>query len=247
MQPVTDRAEYLALFSAVTGNHRAIGEASTSYLWDAKTPERIRATVPDAKIIILLRDPLERAFSHYLLDVREGVQRAPFLEAISEDYANPEKRWGVSHLYVELGMYCEQVKRYMDCFARSQILILVFEDFVANTDACLERTLSFLDVDEASLYNIQYRLEHNVYAEPRSRSAHWLLGLPGLRAAQRKLLPKRFRKILHDKVFLREAEKSQMDSRAVQLLRETYEPEVACLEKLLGTQLPWNLHRGDAE
>jgi Sulfotransferase family len=61
--PITSEEEYLSLFEGWRGE-RAIGEASPSYLWDPKAPERIQRSVPSAKILILLREPVDRAFSH---------------------------------------------------------------------------------------------------------------------------------------------------------------------------------------
>ncbi len=124
---VSDQAAYLKLFAKGAGC-RAIGEASVSYLWDRGAPARIRAAIPDARIVISLRDPIERAYSHYLKDVREGWQGLPFYEALLEDWERPEKGWGVSHLYTELGLYHRQVKRYLDTFGPEQVLILLFDD-----------------------------------------------------------------------------------------------------------------------
>jgi hypothetical protein len=240
MQPVNDRESYLALFKGAAEHHKAIGEASTSYLWDSHAAQRISATVPEAKIIIILRHPIERAFSHYLLDVREGVQRAPFFAAIAEDYASPTKAWGVSHLYVELGLYCEQVKRYLHHFPSEQIHILFFEDMVANEHSCLQRVLSFLDVDVAGLGEIEDRERRNVYAQPRFKPVHFLLSFAGLRATARRLLPGRLRMAI-GRVLRRPAEKPRMDPRAIHFLSPIYKPDVACLEELLGTRVPWDI------
>jgi len=241
MEPITDQEEYLALFRGVDQHHKAIGEASTSYLWDLQAPERIKAKVPEAKIIIILRDPVERAFSHYLLDVREGIQQAPFFEALVEDYASPQKGWGVSHLYVELGLYYEQVRRYLHHFGREQILVLLFEEFAANTHSCLEQVLSFLGVDKSGLDRMESERRYNVYAEPRTRLSHLMLSSVALRTVSHKLLPKRIRTILHDRVFLRKVPKGQIDPRASEFLSKIYQPDVVCLETLLGVQLPWKI------
>src|SRR5215469_4673603 len=89
---VTDSRAYLKLFCRGACS-RAIGEASPSYLFDREAPLRIRSVVPHAKIIVLLRDPLERAQSHYLMDVREGVQERTFDEAVKDDWNRKRKGW----------------------------------------------------------------------------------------------------------------------------------------------------------
>src|SRR5215469_13417957 len=97
---IRNQAAYLRLFHRADGC-KAIGEASPSYLWDANAPYRIARAIPDAKIIILLRDPVERAYSHYLMDVREGLQDLAFAAALKKDWAQQNKGWSVSQLYVE--------------------------------------------------------------------------------------------------------------------------------------------------
>ena len=75
--PAMDEGQYVRLFRGAL-HYRAIGEASPSYLVTKGAAERIKARVPNAKIIMLLRDPTERAFSHYLMDIRDGLQSLPF-------------------------------------------------------------------------------------------------------------------------------------------------------------------------
>ena len=72
--PIRDKKKYLELFHEVR-NERAIGEASTSYLADPSTPELIHKVLPESRIIISLRDPVERAFSHHLLDLRTKITK----------------------------------------------------------------------------------------------------------------------------------------------------------------------------
>src|SRR5205807_6443730 len=124
---ITDRDEYLRLFSKSNGR-RIIGDASPSYLWHPEVPRRINEVAPDAKIAIILRDPVERAYSHYLMDYREGAQSRPFYSALLEDMHRPKKGWGVSYLYYELGLYAQQVRRYLETFTPERVKILLFED-----------------------------------------------------------------------------------------------------------------------
>jgi len=114
---VKDLDGYLRLFDGVT-SEIAIGEAAATYLWDRQSPRLIREKIPDAKLIIVLRDPVERAYSHYLAEVRLGWQGMPFLEALQADAHQAQKGWGISRLYLELGEYSEQVARYFKIFGR---------------------------------------------------------------------------------------------------------------------------------
>jgi hypothetical protein len=84
---IAARDEYLSLFRNTRGE-RLIGEASPLYLWDVESPVLIHKVVPDARIIMILRDPIERAFSSYLLSVQWGYETRPFLDALVVDYNN---------------------------------------------------------------------------------------------------------------------------------------------------------------
>ncbi len=127
---VTDEDEYLALFEGAT-TEELLGEASTSYLWDRQAAERIKRVVPEARILIVLRDPVDRAYSQYWNDVREGIDRRSFLEALVEEQRSGPGAWGVSSLYIDCGRYADQVERYLDRFG-ARVQVLFFEDFVGH-------------------------------------------------------------------------------------------------------------------
>lgn len=243
---VTSEAEYLGLFEGWDGE-RAIGEASPSYLWDVAAPGRIKQEVPDAKIIVLLREPVSRAFSHYLMDVREGMEARPFLRALQEDYAIHKKGWGISHLYVELGMYCEQISRYLDRFGRESVLVLFFEEVFADPDStfyALERTLNFLGVYPTVPNGVDLQRRYNPHAVPRGRFSRFMLRALAIRSMARRFLPERSKQLLREKVLLRQAEKPEADPQAIEFLRHIYAHETACLESVLGRELPWGSATG---
>jgi hypothetical protein len=241
-RPVTSEADYLKLFDGWRGE-RAVGEASPSYLWDREAPAMIERSVPQARIIIMLREPTSRAFSHYLMDVYAGRQKLPFYDALKEDFANPEKEWGVSHLYVELGLYCEQVSRYFERFGHKNVLVLFFEEIFCGPEAtarALRKVLDFLGLDPG-LNGICYQQRHNSLTKPRNRISRLILDSSGLKRTGGRLLPKKLKRRMREKLLLRRVEKpaARLDPQAAEFLREIYEPETACLEELLGRKLPW--------
>ena len=118
------------------------------YLWDPGSPRLIRNAVPEAKIIITLRDPVERAFSDYLMmSVHYNFEPLSFMEALRANARQPESRWG-ERLYLELGEYSEQVRRYLDVFGESKVKIILFEDLKEDTRGTVNEVLEFLDVPE---------------------------------------------------------------------------------------------------
>jgi hypothetical protein len=231
---VLDRHAYGRLFEGAT-NEIAIGEASTSYLWSDRAAERIWRDVPSARIIAVLRDPVDRAFSHYLLRVREGVQTRPFYEAVRDDWTARTGRWETSHLYVELGLYHQQVKRYLDLFGADQVMVLSFNEIRQSPEDVIVRLGAFLGLDPA-LFPRPAGAE-NAYARPANAWARRILGNETLRLAMR-VLPYPLRRSIKEKVLLRKDEKPALDRRSVEFLAPLFADDLAQLRRLLGRPLP---------
>ena len=121
---VQSEAEYVRLFSGATDAHRVVGECSTSYLWSPSAPAALHAAHPDAKIVVALRDPVERMYSHYLMARKYGFVKGSVVEAVKADLAHPNPSWGRSELFVELSLYEAQIARWRAFFPDSQLRIL---------------------------------------------------------------------------------------------------------------------------
>ena len=121
---VQSEADYARLFSGATDAHRVVGECSTSYLWSPTAPEAMHAAHPDAKIVVALRDPVERIYSHYLMARKYGFVNGSVVEAVKADLAHPDPSWGRSELFVELSLYEAQIARWRALFPDSQLRIL---------------------------------------------------------------------------------------------------------------------------
>ncbi len=134
-----------------TGPGLLTGEATPDYMFVPRAAERLAALVPEARLIVLLRDPVERAYSQYHHNRRRGVERLSFeaaLEAQAEE-AGPGER-GLNS-YLSRGRYAEQVLRLLDRFARDRVLVVRSEDlFEAPADA-LPRIFTFLGLAPADL------------------------------------------------------------------------------------------------
>ena len=138
--PIRNKSNYLRLFEGVK-DEIAIGEASPSYLEDPEAPKLIHQVAPHAKIIILLRDPVERAFSHYLMMVSQGYEKLSFREAI-EQILSKKSRGEFRH-YLTPGLYSEQIKRYINIFGNEKVKILIFEEFIRDTQKKYRRSFKF--------------------------------------------------------------------------------------------------------
>lgn len=118
---------------------RAVGEVSPMYLCDDAAPERIAAMLPDVKLIAVLREPVERAASEYWMTYNKRASMPPLMD-LAEDGGN---------LIVRRGLYGAQLERYLRHFPRENMLVLIFEEVMADRDSALDRLCSFLGVDPA--------------------------------------------------------------------------------------------------
>ncbi|MDP9365631.1 MAG: sulfotransferase domain-containing protein [Chloroflexota bacterium] len=139
---------YLAHFPE-RGEFAVVGESGPSYLFHPEVPERVRRTLPHAKLLVLLRNPVDRAYSQYQMRLRR-VGEDSFEAALDEEFARlpvngnlpgPEKG---HHAYLPRGVYADQLRRWFAVFPREQFLVLQSEAFFAQPEEGLRRTLAFL-------------------------------------------------------------------------------------------------------
>lgn len=151
----TDPDYYFGLFSG-REPHQITGEASTPYLTCPASPALIASANPRAKIIILLRNPAERAFSLYLQMVKTGLEfLTPFEAALEAEtsragldpHSNLVPGYYFNYLYFESGRYEVQLRRYRENFPESQILVILFEDLVADLAGVKRNVFQFLGVE----------------------------------------------------------------------------------------------------
>lgn len=165
----TTLAAYAAYFADANGE-KAIGEVSPVYLYSERAPASIQQYVPNAKLIAILRDPAERAYSHYLhllRDQRESLW--DFGAALAAEDCRVRDNWEWSWHYRRVGLYHDQLKRYFERFNRAQIRVYLYEDFLADPVGLLQDIFRFLAVDERFVPDTSVR--HNTSSVPRRRAA----------------------------------------------------------------------------
>ena len=149
-----DQAAYLHEFSGWNGQQR-IGESSVWYLFSKQAATEIKAFNPEARVIIMLREPAEMLHSLYHSFRFDANEDLPTFEAALA--AEGDRRAGrriSSRTYLAQGLvyrdtagFTEQVKRYFDAFGRERVHVLIYDDFAADTVAAYRATLDFLAVD----------------------------------------------------------------------------------------------------
>jgi hypothetical protein len=227
--------EYQRLYKDARG-FIAVGDPSNSYLWDENAPGRIHEVCPEAKIIVMLRDPVARAHSFYLMNVRDGFESSPtFRRALDQDKARNTSNWFTAWLYVEGGLYHKQVRRYIDAFGARQVLVLLFDDLAKNPLELFSRIASHIGVDPSPFGSIEVSEPYNPYRMPRSRAAYRIAGMLGLRGS---LIPPAARRWLSRSPLLFDKNKPQIDPESRRYLQQIYDPDIAHLEMLLGRTMP---------
>lgn len=154
---VTDIHGYRRLFGGVAGE-KAIGETSPLYLYSPKAPGRIRRRLPEAKLVAVLRNPVDRAYSGFLMMRACGREPiADFASALREEGRRAKDNWEHSWHYKRMGFYHTQLKRYYDAFARGQIGVYLHEDLDADTLGTLQNLFGFLGVDGSFVPDVSVR------------------------------------------------------------------------------------------
>lgn len=226
-----DTQTYLKLFSS--GKDCPVrGESSTYYLADPAAPRLISETVPTAKLIAVLRDPIERAYSHYLLYNRRGKQKLSFYETIQRDITKPEDQ-NLAHNLVELGRYHKHISNYLQYFPQNQLLVLLFDDLHNHPKETMAQIFDFLGVEAGQADDIDTGKAQNTYQQPRNELLGKLMANKHLTSLGLKILPRPLLQQIRNEILLIKSTKPPLDPAAKKMLQETYEPEINKLETLL--------------
>jgi sulfotransferase family protein len=183
--------DYQDLFKDVSGE-KAIGEASHCYLYEPEAAARIQDYIPDAKLIAVLRNPVDRAYSHFLHMVRNGREPlTDFAQALREEETGGYQNRNLQD-YVGRGRYYDQLKRYFNTFSRDQIKVYLYEDLSNAPVDILQDAFRFLGVDDSFVPDVSLR--RNVSGYPKHKTVDKLLTKPSpIKDALKIYLPARLR------------------------------------------------------
>lgn len=143
---IRTQAEYESLFGQARPGQK-LGEVSPAYMSVPGAFARIHADAPDVRLIAILRNPIERAYSDYLMYKRDGLEHEEhFINALKDQDRRDSSLDPTSH-YISTGFYFEQLRPYFETFDREKIHILLHEEFVFERDHALMEIFRFLGVD----------------------------------------------------------------------------------------------------
>jgi len=230
---VRDPAHYRALFRNSRGD-QSVGEISNSYLYSETAAENIAAQCPGARIFMILRNPVERAYSHYLANVRDGRAILPFRNEIESDLLVTERRWGGCHLYVDLGLYAEQVKRFTSCFGASRLKIYLYDDFAEDPYGVVRDLYAFAGVDPG--FPPPLARKENQARTPRFPRLVYFTSTLGIKKPLFRMIPARYREQVKSR-FFRPGSSSRMTERDRQYMLSFFYADIESLAALIGRDL----------
>jgi hypothetical protein len=218
---------YEALFRDVR-DQRAVGEGSVTYWWAPGAPRAIHERFPDARFVLILRNPAERFFSQYLA-TRWTAPLRTLHDCIALGLERREG-WGV---VLDVGRYAGHLERFFGCFRREQFSIHLYEDFCANPRAVCREIFTFLGIEADHPVDVSMRVnEPNLPRSPLLHAA--LLSLGASRA-----VPVRWREPLR-RVFRGRRSREAMSTADRRVLTDLYREDVEKTAALIGRDLsPW--------
>lgn len=167
---------YQQLFRGARGK-RAIGEASVCYLYQPEISiPLIKKYLGEVKIIIGLRNPVERAYSAYTFFKRDAFEKLPFEEALAQEEARLAQGWDRTWAYKDIGLYYEKVKAYQENF--SEVYIYLFDDLKANPLRVMNEVCHFLEINAQFDFSGIIQKSYNISGKPKSFFIHKLLTFP---------------------------------------------------------------------
>jgi len=233
---ITDEKKYFDLFKKGK-NHKAIGEATPNYLQCPHSASEIKKDFPESKIIISIRNPINRAHSGYFSYQFMELDKRTFSEKIDlyEDQYN-RKEFSIFN-FIEEGFFSKHIKNYQKLFPSKQIKIIFFEEYIKNITEHIDSILNFLEVSEL---NNLIEEPKNSYRIPQNKVAEFLLASPKFRKIATKLIPTIQRDKIGERFFVKQSKKPEMSKKDRNRLKNIYSSEFDDLKKLLGITPPWD-------
>jgi len=235
--PVKNLTEYKALFRG--GESMAMGEASPLYFFAPGTAQQIKLHIPDVRLVVILRNPVERAYSAYLKNRREGIETSAFADRIMQEIHHPEMVVCSEHYYLRAGMYFERISDYLQHFERSQLKIVFQEGLQSDPAGLMGELFAFLGVDSGFVPDTSVRFNQSLPPMLVKSSGNRRL-LKEITRRVREFIPRKvYYSLLNFGYFVNKnlPGYSQLEKQTTLLLLERYRQDILNLQNFLGRDL----------
>ena len=233
---VQDEAAYLAEFAHLPPGIRRIADVSPSYLQEPAAAARLHAFAPDARIVILLREPAAKIFSQYVHLWAEGRETLPFEPAFEQSLERRQAGFSTMFDYEAGGRYAAAVERYFGVFGRDRVQVMLFEEMFGADDTARRQLERFLEVR----FPEGPPPRMNVSGKVRSPFLAKALGNDALRNGVKRLFPLPLRTRLGQAIRSSvPTERPELGPDTAAALRRRYRDDTARLEEILGRPTGW--------
>jgi len=234
---ITSENSYLKLFAeAPRGAIR--GEASPLYLYAPQAARRIHAHRADTRLVVILRNPIEQAFSHFLYATKQAIEpERDFKQALMLENQRIEAGWQPLFAYSRFPRYGEQLARYLRLFERRQIFIRLYEDYTEAPETLMRDLYAFIGADPDFVPDMSRRL--NAGGVPKNRALQDFLMKPNpLTGAIGRVVPRNLRWAIRDRIAAANLKRPEtISEEARRILKDRLADEIRALEKMIGRDL----------
>jgi hypothetical protein len=233
---ITDRWRYSQLFAQASGA-KAVGEASVSYLYYPAAARRIKESIPGVKLVCVLRNPADRAFSSYMFMLSRLLEpAADFRTALADEDRRVAEGWHHLWHYRRMGYYHAQLKHYFDLFDRDQLRVYLYDDFRNDPDSVVDDCFRFIGVEPP---NVPLRVPSpHLSGTPRFPTLNRFLMYDNrLKDLVRPILPRPVRGGLWNRLLKSNTQRQTLAADIREELMAGYETDIQRLEELLDRDL----------
>ncbi|MEO5701564.1 MAG: sulfotransferase [Casimicrobiaceae bacterium] len=233
---VTTLPAYQRLFAAAPPGH-ARGEASPLYLWSPHAAARLRSLVPNVRLIAILRNPVEQAYSHFLYARKEMIEpERDFGVALDAAASRRVAHWQPLFQYATFARYGEQLQRFLAHFPRDQLRVFLYDDFLADPLRLVQDIFAFIGVRDDFAPDLRARL--NSGGVPRRERLQRLVMRPSAATAVAgMLLPRQARRWLRERIAGANLAHPPMPAHARARLRDELMDDIERLQAIIGRDL----------
>lgn len=235
---ITSPKVYEQQFEAVS-KEVAIGEASPWYLYSERAARNIHRHIPDAKLIIVLRNPVDRAFSSYLHAVRDGREHLTFEGGLLAEEERIAQNWEFIWHYQKAGFYTSQIERFLNLFPPEQIRIYLYDDLLTDFTLFFRDLCKFLDIDPD--FTVDTSLRHNATGIPKNQLlGRLVLQQNPVKSTIKLLIPRQLRYNAGLRIKQHLLKKPSLSEETRIKLLDSYVHDISSLQDLIHRDLsPW--------